>query len=243
VAVSENPLAILDHVNSTDVNLPWRQDQSSDVQVSVQSYQFHSLFSVREPARGIFDEYGQLAAVNMWIGDSGMMNFRRYFEPSSVTVNRTLTPADMLGFGLDEQPLGSAAGAGAVMSDITMRYGYQYHLGQYDSTMRAFPGNNAACNSVQAAGITRAMEFGTEHIMNTDTASFALQNVVRFTTQGGEYASVSLPFRHCDLELYDVLTIQHPLIVGSEGTYQVVGLEMDVMQAMMKVTAGKVLSL
>ena len=218
VAISQNPLAIIDHVNSTDVNLPWRQAQSSASQVDVQSYQFHALFAERRPASEVFNEFGGTCGVNLWLGDCGMMNFRTYQGSASAVTDRTLTPDDYIEqtFSVEENPLGDD-----LVSDITLRYAFQYHLAAFDSTLRAFRGNTAACDSLDAAGVKNATVLQSEFIMNTDTASFWLGRLVRQYAQGSVITSARLPFRYCDLELFDVLRLQHPILQNSASTYQI----------------------
>ena len=234
IAISENPLAILDHVNSTDVNLAWHQDQSSAAQVEVQSYQFHAHMGVRKSAATLFNEFGSICNVNLWLADCGMVNFRTYQDSAGATVNRTLTPDDYVQgtFTITENPISQD-----LASDFTVRYGYQYHLVNFDNSLRAARANNALCNSLDAAGIRNAISIGTEYVMNTDTASYWLGNLVRRFAQGQSLAQVTLPFRHCDLELYDVIRMQHPVIVGSASTFQILQLAMHPIEGWVSITA------
>ena len=237
-AISENPIAILDHVNSQDLGLPYVQLQSSDSQVSVNSYKFHAIFGERQSARQIFNEFGAICATNLWIGDSGALNFRTYQESAGAAINRTFTQDDFLrdSFSLGTSPMAD------LLSDVTVHYGYQFHLNKMNDTLRAFPANNALCNSLNNSGLKSAAEFATRFVIATATASYWLGNITRLMSQQQEAISASLGPRHMDLELYDVLRVRHPMLVGSEALYQITGLSMHPLEGWVSFTAGRLLA-
>ena len=244
-AISENPIAILDHINSWDTSIPFLTNQSSTAQSSLEGdYKFHCFFADRRPTVEILKEFGEITATNMWIGDSGMLNYRVYAESADATIDKTLNRDDFIAgtFGLEENPIGTSQHDQKLASDITINHTYDFQKGKYEISERAFPANTALCNSLSAAGITRAMERKTQYIMNIDTASRYLGNLVRKYTQGTEFASGQLSAEHFDLELNDVVKIRHEMIVGSESLYQITKLSHDYMQGLVEFTAAELLS-
>ena len=246
IAISENPLAILDHVNSQDTGIGFVQLQSSDMQVNIanSAYAFNCFFADREPAQDIFNEFGEITGTGLWLGDSGSLNFRTYLNSESVTIDRILSPADFEkdSFQIDERPIGSSLRESELARAVAVHYDYNFQRNSYDQVIRAFPGNSPACNSIDAAGVTREITEKSKYIMTTAVASLYLNNLVRLHTQDQSFVSGKLPAEHFDLELNDVLRIQNPLIVGSESLYQIVDLEHDYLQGLVNFTAGEVLS-
>ena len=94
---------------------------------------------------------------------------------------------------------------------------------------------------MDAAGFKQGVEFATEFVLNTDTASYWLGNLVRMLAQDKEYIAGRLGPQHLDLELYDVLRVQHPMIQGSEGLYQITRLQMHPLEGWVNFTAAELL--
>mgnify|MGYP001579596893 CR=1 FL=1 len=243
IAISDNPIAILDHINSVDLGLPWLQNQSSAAQVLVQSHEYHAFISARRSARELIHEFGFLSGVNMWIGDSGAMHFRTYQESGAATVDATVPWTNMVRDTMRISENSIADGMAAMASEITLKYGYQFHLGAFDKTLRAFRGNNALCDSLDASGVSQVQAIGTEYIIADDTASYALGNIVRMAAQPKEIFVADLPGTAFTMEPADVIEIQHPSIQGSIGLYQVVALQHDYMTGRVSFTAAKLLTL
>lgn len=245
IAIFANPIGILDHVFSGHTGTSFVQEQSSAAQADVSSYELQCFFADRRPLTEIIDEFGRICAVNMWIGDSGQVNYRSYQESGTATVDRTMTTCDFISgaFKLLESPLGSSLHEQELAREMTVEYGYHFQRGVYERSERAFPGNNSLCDSAEAAGIKQALAVRTQYITDPDVASLYLGNLVRKHSQGNEFAEFRGGPDLFDLELADVLRVEHPMIVGSEATYQVIRARMDVMQGTVAITAAKLLSL
>ena len=241
IAVSENPFGILDDVMSLHTGTPYITSQSSATQVDVQSYQLHCFMAERRPLRDIANEFGEICAVNMWMGDCGMVNYRTYQQSADAAVNRTLGPDDFISFDLDDSPIGSSLHQQELANKVTVKYAYHYQRNAFEESKRIFPANNAACNSVDAVGIKRDRTVTTEYITDPDVASLYLANVAMKYCQGGEFADFQGGPSLFDLELADVVKLQHPMIVGSEGLYQIIRIANDYKNGTVQATAAKLL--
>mgnify|MGYP001569186954 CR=1 FL=1 len=104
-----------------------------------------------------------------------------------------------------------------------------------------FTYDKASVAALAAAGFKQGVEFATEYVLATDTASYWLGNLVRMLAQDKEYVSGRLGPQHMDLELYDVLRIQHPMIQGSEGLYQITRLQMHPLEGWVSFAAAELL--
>ena len=244
IAISENPIAILDDVFSHHTFTPYVQDQSSAAQADCASYQFHCLFAERRPLVEIADEVGRICRVNLWLGDSGMVNFRTYQGSGAATVNRTLAPEDFLleSFSLEESPIGSTLHEQELAREVTVEFGFHFQRDQYEKNLRAFPGNTAMCNSMEAVGVKNAVSKKSEYILASDTASLYLANLVRKHCQGNEFVSFAGGPNLFDLELADVVKVQHPMIVGSEALYQIIRAELNPLEGRAAFTAAKLIA-
>ena len=244
VAISENPLAILDDVFSHHSGTPFVAGQSSDAQVDVQSYAFQCFFAEREPLfgnGGIVDAFGEIVAAYLWIGDSGMVNQRVYQESAGAGVDRIVATSHMLDLSLQQDPLGVTAFDSQQASRFEVRYDYDFQTGQYRSSVAAGPASNALCQSADAAGVKGELERETRYILSGDVASYYLGHLVRIHGQGQEYAELTLPAQFFGIELADVLRVQHPMIAGSEALYRVVRVAPDYLAGTVAVRAGKIL--
>ena len=181
IAISANPIGILDHVFSAHTATPFLQDQSSDAQVNAQSYSLNCFFADREPLNKIVDEFGRISGTYAWIADSGMMHYRTYQESGAATVDRTLSPDNYFfgSFRPIEAPLGSSITEQDFAREVTVEYGYHFQRDEYEASAKAFPANTALCNSADAAGISQSKVVRTRFIMGADTASYYLGNLVR----------------------------------------------------------------
>lgn len=245
IAVSENPIAILDHINSFDTGVQFITAQSSVAQTSLDNFKFHCFFADRREAQEIFDEFGEISATQMWIGDSGMMNYRTFAESSDAVVDKTITDADFEEgtFQIFENPIGSTTLQNTAVSKISVLYDFDFQKNSYERTLRATPSNNALCNSASAAGIENDMERKTKYIIDTDTASKYLGNLVRQNTQALNYITGTLTQDHLDLELYDIIRMQSKILVGSESLYQITTIEQDLLNGFVNITAAELQSL
>ncbi len=181
----------------------------------------------------------------MWIGDSGMLNYRTYAESADVTVNKTITQADFVEntFQLSENPIGSTTQQNAAASKFTVNYGFDFQKNKFEQSARAFPGNNALCNSASAAGIENDLSRETQYIMDTDTASKYLGNLIRQNAQATNYISGTLTGAHLDLELYDVIKMQDKILIGSESLFQITTISQNLFTGLVGITAAELQSL
>lgn len=223
IAVSQNPFGILKDVFDQS-SVSYVSAQNSTAQSNVTSYQLNCLFDVRQQVGTIAEEFGKITKTNMWVADSGMINFRTYQDSANATIDHTITTSDMIDFTVLESPLGSTIYQSTKYKRVTVDYEFDYSKQKYESSLQANPTNNSFCNSVDAIGIDNELNLRTNYIMSTDTASYYLGNAVAFNTQENEYVEVTLPARYYELELFDVVRVEHPMIVGSESTYQIIAL-------------------
>ena len=242
LAISKNPVGILDDLFTNHSSYEFRQDQSSAAQLIINSFQFQCFFPIQEKLTDIADEFGKIAGFYTWIGDSGMINCRAYQESGTVAVDRTLTFQDYSNLDLNERPIETTLNNQSLASKINANYAFDFQLNRTVETKRAWPGNAALCNSLDALGITKTLNAKTKYITDPNVASLWIGNLVRFHAQGNEFVSIVGGANLFDIELTDVLNIQNAILVGSEGLYQVIKTKMNVLQGTMEVTTAKLLS-
>lgn len=236
IAISTNPLAVLDHVNSFQAGVPYRQDQSSAMQVLVGSYQFNGYVGPeRIPFTDFLDNIGQLTATTIWAGDSGTINMKTYTlsAVAAQSVNFTIPAALMETFALTEAPVGSSRFESEKANKITVNYAYLHHTGEYQQSLRAV---------YSLGGVAKEKTFETPYVIDTLTASLYANNLRLKYATAKEIATVGLPLQYLGVELADVLKLQHPLIVGSEGLYSVKRVELDLMNWNLSVDAVRLVS-
>lgn len=243
IAISQNPYGILANVFD-QASAYYVSTQCSQAQVDASSYHFQCFFAERQKLSEIVDDFGRTTSTYLWIGDSGMVNFRSYQESAAATVNATITTSDLLpGLVLKENPLGVSQYETQKAKRVKVNYGYNFQAGKYSGTLTAEPSSCALCNSAQASGIDTEITTETKYILESDTASYYLGNIVRHATQSEEFAEMKLPARFFTLELADVVKLQHPMLIGSQALYQVIAVTPDYINGQVSVRAAKLLSL
>lgn len=243
IAISTNPMAILDDIFSHHTSVPYRQDLSSATQVAIQSLQFNALFDVRQAQSQVIDDFAQTCGFYAWAGDSGMVQTRAFVESASAVTNRTLTTSDIVHAALNAAPLGTTIYQGAQAGRLTVQYAFDYQLNKYGASAVATKATNGACNSAYNAGVQKEQTLSSKYIMDSDTASYALGNLVRKYAYGQEYIILDLPLRHAELELADVIRVKHPIVPSSDALYQITRVEADYLGGALKITAGRLQSL
>ncbi len=239
IAVSQNPLAILDDLFRNQTGTPFRQEQSSAAQVLTQSYTFHCFLAERQPLADLADEFARTTATYLWIGDSGMMQLRAYQESGQAAVDAAVTPDTLLELRLLQNPLGTSAYESEAASRFRVSFGYDFQLGRYLNAVQADRTTNAVCVSAEAAGVRHELQRSSRHIVSPAVASLYLGTLVRKHAQTQEYLELKLPARYLGVELADVLRVQHPALAGSEGLYQVLRVEPDYLGGTVAVTAAR----
>jgi len=226
IAVSKNPVGILDSVFDIS-SISYLQDQSSTAQTSLTNYNFNCVFSERENLDKIIQDFGEISATYMWLGDSGSMQYRVYQDSSQATVNKSITPDDILNFELLENPIGSSQFQAHKVRRVKVDYGFNFNSSTYESNQLANPNNNSLCSTMDSLGIDRDLIKKTKYILDSDTASYYTNNLVRNYCQIDNTVKLKLPARFFELELADIIKIEHPMIVGSESLYQIVKIDHD----------------
>lgn len=235
IAISTNPLAILDHINSHHLNYPYHQDQSSDSQADISSFSFNCYFGDREPVQDILQEFGQTTGVNLWFGDSGMIHYRTYQESGTATVNRTLIPEADLKISERVSPIGSPLNS-SLSSRFRFAYNYHFQRKKYEGVLTITSSNNTSCASLEAAGQKTEQQYTSKYIMVADVASLWAVNRIRIETQPTRLIELELPGRYMETELFDVWRIQSQMFPGSETTAQVVDLRFDLLRGRVRAT-------
>ena len=247
IANTENPNGILFDVFSAHTTTPFVIAQNSTAQIETTSYNFQCGFYEREPLDTIIDDFGKITGTYAWLGDSGMINFRTYQESANLTdssgVNFTITPKDMNTFSIKENPLGASQYISGKYKRIRVKYGYDFSTRNYDNLIEANPQNTNACNSIAAAGIDKEKTFETKYILESDTASYYLGNLVRRYTNDETIVNMSLPARFFQMEATDVLKIKHPMLIGSESLFQVTKINNDFLNGRIDVEAQEIINL
>jgi hypothetical protein len=241
IAISQNPLAILDDLFRNRTGTPFRQDQSSAAQLLTQSYVFHCFLAERQPLADLVDEFARTTATYLWIGDSGMMQVRAYQESGQAAVDAGVTPDTLLELKLLQNPLGTSAYESEAASRFRVSFGYDFQLGRYLNAVQADRTTNALCRSAEAVGVRNELQRASRHILAPEVASLYLGTLVRKHAQTQEYLELKLPARYLGVELADVMRVQHPALTGSEGLYQVMRVEPDYLGGTVAVTAARLL--
>lgn len=243
IAVSTNPIGIFDDIATNHLGVIYHQEQSSQTQVDVQSYEMQMFIAEQIPMVDIFDDLGMISGVSIWAADSGMLKIKSYQESATATnsINQTITICDMLPrtFQLAEAPLGTTVTGQDLYSSIRLNYDYDFQLKLYQKTTVADKNNNNLCNSMFNSGINKTLDINTKFITDPNVASYFLGNMVRKHSQSTDFVSFAGGPSLLNIELADVLKIQHPMITGSEGLYQVVKTKLDVIKGSVGITAAK----
>jgi hypothetical protein len=246
IAITNNPIAILDDVLSHYTSTPYRQDQSSAAQVLVQSFQFNGAYIGPERQRlsVLMDDFARTCGFNFWASDSGAVAYRVYAESAVATnsIAAVITTSDMLSFQLLTSPLGTTIfnqqGYGAFQLD----WNFDYQLNKYQNTTLANKTVNALCNSAFAGGAQKTFKRQSKYVMDADAASYANGHAVRMGAQGQDYVVLTLPARYFGLELADIVNVRHPLLTGTGQLFQVTKCAPDYSTGKVMVTAGQLLS-
>ena len=242
IAISENPVQILEDIfNQTGIT--FRQDHSSSTQVDVQSHHFQCYFAERDLVTRVLDEFGRVTATTLWLGDSGMINMRTYQESGSVTTDAIITTSDMFGFKLMTNPLGTSRFITDKARRIQVDYGYDFQENIYKTHATADKNSNSLCDSANASGVETEIIRQSKYIMEADTASYYLGNIVRKATQDEEFVEMVLPMRYLGIELADVINVRHPMLVSSDNLYQVINVGHQYLKGRIKVTGARLLTL
>lgn len=243
IAISENPMGVLYSIFSEHTNTPLVVSQNSQAQADVTSFNFQCGFYERQSLDKIMNEFGEITGTNLWIGDSGQVNFRTYQESANANIDATIGLQDMLTFSIRDNPLGSSQFISDKFKRIKVKYGYDFSEQLFKNTLQADPTNTAACNSVSASGIDKEETFKSKYIMETDTASYWLGNLVRRFTNNETIVNMNLPAKFFQLEPADILKVQHPMIIGSESLFQITKLTHDYQRGNVRVQAEELVSL
>ncbi len=241
IAISENPLAIADTIVFS-LGIPFVAAQSSVSQVTnAQSYFFNCFFKERISISDILDEFGRITQTNMWIGDSGALNYRTFLENGEETVNTSLDTSHVLdrSFVLKEAPFGSSIYEQDLASKIQVRYNYDFQTGFYNNKLVADKNNTAECESLDAVGVTGERTVETKYILQTDTASLYLGALVRKYANPNEFVIFKGGADLFQMEIGDVFHLQHPIIVGSAANYQIIKLSNNYDNGTTKITGAR----
>lgn len=244
IAISENPIHILTDIFS-QVGISYLQDQASQSQLDTSSYQFQCYFGQREPLTDIAQEFGTITGTYIYISDSGQTHFRSYQESDTASIDLTLTSNDYLRNSLviRDNPLGTTVYDTAKAKRINIDYNYNFTLDKYENVLVADPTNTAACNSIAATGINKEYNFQTKYVLESDTASIFLGNLLRKRTKDEQIIECALPGKYLVVELADVIKLEHPLLENSESLYQVTKLKADYLRGQVNITANELINL
>lgn len=240
IAISENPITIINNIFSS-TGIQSNSSSVSSAEFLTSSYNMNCIFSERQEVLEIANEFAEITATNMWVGDDGFVNFKTYQNSDSSIINQTITTSDMYSFRIQENPLGVTTFNKDKLSAITLKYDYVYHRQRYRDQQEANPSNNSFCTAAFSSGISTEKTIRNRTIVESATASYYLDNIVKFNTQPEEYIEMDLPARFFELELCDVLKVQHPMIVGSESVYQIVKVDHNYLNGSIYVKAQELL--
>ena len=246
VAISENPNQIIaDVIDQTSFNFV--SEQNSVAQSETASYNFQCFFGERQPLSEILQEFGEICATHYWVGDSGFINTRTYQESSTVTdsIDFTLTTCDILRDSLviKENPIGFIFYQTEKASRIKVDYEFNFAQNQYLQSMIVDRNNNSFCDSAYNSGILKEQIKKTKCIMEAQTTSYYIDNLIRRFTTDDNILEGSLPARFMGMELCDVLKVQHPSLLNSESLYQVTKLQPNYETGEVKFTANEIINI
>ena len=232
MSISENPLAILDHVHSFQTSIPFHAAQSSAAQVAVQSFAFQGYVGPeRQRWSALVDEFCSITGVTAWLGDSGVVNYRAYANSGAATVDASLgATRDLLAgtFRLREAPVGSTLYEAEQAAKLVARYGYVFHTGEYGAAV-------TRTNSLVGNSVTR--EFTSKWVLDPVVASLWGNTLAARLGGGRVVAEFDVGPQRLGIELGDVLSVAHPLLVGSATLMQVKRVALDLQDWKQSVTA------
>lgn len=246
IAISENPNAIVaDIINQTSFNFV--AAQNSAAQVETNSYNFQCFFGERQSLSDILQEFGEITATHYWVGDSGSINTRTYQESEVVTssIDYTLTTCDFIenSVVIRDNPLGSIYYQTQKASRIKVNYDFDHARNRYNQVMIVDRTNNAFCDSAYFTGIQKEHSAKTKYIMESQTTSYFIDNLIRRYTTDDVIIEGTLPARFMGLEICDILKIQHPSLLNSETLCQVTKVRPNYENGLIKFTANEIINL
>ena len=213
-------MAILDDIFSKSLT-PYVQGQSSAAGVLTSVNTFSILFRELQPLSKVIDDFGEHTSINMWMGDSGCINYK---QSSISIINQVLTPDDLVEFSVENPSLGSGSTQQHLAKQIILNYHYNERLKRY---FYVGVTNIAAINSM---GVTEIIEKNSPYLHDgLGATAYVTDTLLRRHSVTRQYAKGILPFKFMNLEIYDALTIQHPCIVGSTDNFQITQLTWDLM--------------
>ena len=248
LAISENPMGIArDIIDQTSFQMVGAQNSQSQYDTS--SYHFQCFFGERQDLTKILSEFGKISGAYMWVGDSGFINFNTYQNSQTLVdsglIAATITTTDFIAGSLRirDNPLGTTVFNTKKARRVKIDYDYNFATKKYESSLTANPNNNAFCNSANAAGVQTVISAKTKYIKETFTSSLYMQNIIRRVTQDEQIVEMDLPARFFNLELSDVVKLQHPVLVGSESLFQITKINPDYLKGQVKITANEIQNL
>ena len=242
VAISANPVGILVDLFVNHTATPYNVAQSSQAAIDTAACELQCFLAERRALADIAGEFGDICGFNTWVGDGGEMRIKTYQQSGAATVEATLGPDDFDSLRWEEGPVGSSLMAQNFAREVSIDYGWDFVKGAYQSTVRAHPGNNAYCSSMDAGGISTAFRRGSQYVLDDATAAAWLAGEVRRHCQGGAFAEIEGGHHLLPYEVADVLRIQHPLIPSSETLMQVIGTRLDVQRGRQQLTLQELLN-
>lgn len=240
IAITEKPIQIFESIID-QTSFSYNQDQSSASQVLTSSYNFQCVFSERKEINDIFEEFGKITKTNFWVGDNGVINIKTHQNSSSTIIDKTISVDDMIDFQIKDNPIGRTSYHSNKFNRFQVSYNFDFNQKVYKESLTAFTLNNSLCQVVNESRINKEKKVKTDYILETDTASYYLGNLIAFNTQEHEYVEIDLPARFFDIELFDVLEVNHPMIVGSSSLYKVEELNHDYLNGVVSVKSKKVI--
>jgi len=246
IAISENPIHILTDIYSQS-GLGFRQSQASDTQANLASsgFNFQCFFGQRESLTAISQEFGEVTGTYIFISDSGQINFRTYQESAEASIDAVITPDNYFEGSLviRDNPLGTTVFDTEKAKRLSIQYNYNFTTQTYENVLTADPNNTAACNSIAATGVNNEIIKETKYILESGTTSLYLSNLIRKRTKDEQIIECNLPAQYFNLELADVVRLEHPILQGSESLYQITRLKHDYLNGQVGISATELVSL
>lgn len=241
----EHPLTILTDIFDKN-SLAFNYNQGLTSGVLLSNYKISPVFIERQEIINIADEFGNMTGTNIWVADSGQIEFAFYTNSSTLFRNetvKTVNENDFISFKFKDNPIGNTNYKSQKYNEYNINFDYVYHKNTYSKTLNYNFSTNSYCEQINSFEIYKSKEIRNKYIVESSTAHQVALTEISFNSTISSFVEGVLPARFFNYELNDRLTIQNPMIVGSESQYQIINISHDYMKGQVSIIAQELVEM
>jgi hypothetical protein len=248
---NQNPLllvkTLLEDHGSVTVNSYYEQRTFTSIANRYSSNSYYGVYgynAIYGPKIPLVDEVNTMlkhVKATGWVADNGLVKIKDYDRDVFGTYEQlyTVTPDDYMSFEIIDNPLGVTQYQSQRASEINLLYNYSYTRKKHLDRFVDNKANNSFCDSAYTAGILDNIEIQDKYIVDSETATNVLDSYTRLYTQALTFVNMRLPAYRFNIEIADMLYLQHPMIVGSQDLFFTTNVTQDYQNGYVDITAVK----